>query len=302
MINQKLHVNLICISIILSVEGCSSVPPPSVEAIATQSTNIVSLTATNTLVAGVPTSINTSLPLIASFHTLSPDDAYARLQNVLKNNADCRLPCWWGITPGKTTWKEAEAYLGVFNDLGNVRGGVNEFSSVSVHLPLLKEEFTLNHTYYIKNNIVVGVGAYVYDWSPFLYLSNILTEYGPPDGVFLTTFRYELNGMRPYQVNLVYEKLGILLSYSGGDAKNIGDTVQNCFEDLDSPFVFIWFAEDEPLTSQEAINKYLKLQSMPYPISLEEAAGMDMNTFYETFKDPNSTNCLVTPAELWPEP
>jgi hypothetical protein len=282
------------------VEGCS-VTNPSAEATSTQSVDQISPTKTATIATEVSSRTHTTPPLIGTqLPTLLPEDAYTQLQDLLEENSGCRLPCWWGITPGKTTWKDAESYLGTFNNLGDARGS-EQFFALDVHLRLPKEKGTLSHTYYIKNDVVVGINAYVFDWSSFLYLSNFLAEYGPPDEVFLKTFRYEENGMRPYQVDLFYAKLGMLLEYSGGDVNNIGDKLQNCFEDMYSPFVFIW-STDEPLTSGEAINKYLLQQPMPYPIPLKIATGVDVTTFYELFKNPDSKTCLETPAELWPEP
>src|SRR6185436_10642432 len=136
-------------------------------------------------------------------------------------------------------------------------------------------------------------------WSPYLYLSNVLTEYGPPDDIFLKTFHDAGTGSQPFQVDLFYAKLGILLEYSGGDLNTVGDKLQNCFDDLYSPFVFIW-STDEPITAEQAIDKYLIQQPMPYPVPLDKATGMDVATFYETFKNPDNTTCLETPLELWP--
>lgn len=230
--------------------------------------------------------------------TFSPTEASSRLQDLLKTNAGCRLPCWWGITPGKTTWDEAEEYLKTFTALSTTQGS-NELFAINAYLPLSKEKGTLSHTYYIKNNIVIGIDAFVYDWMPLLYLSNFLTEYGPPDEAFVRTFRYDENGSQPYQIDLFYGKLGVLLEYSGGTPNTVGEKIQNCFDNLYSPFIYIW-SSDTPMTSREAIDALLNTQSMPYPIPLDEATGMDVITFYEAFKSPNSTTCLETPAELWP--
>jgi hypothetical protein len=35
--------------------------------------------------------------------TLTADQEQALVLDLLQNNAGCRLPCWWGFTPGKTT-------------------------------------------------------------------------------------------------------------------------------------------------------------------------------------------------------
>lgn len=255
---------------------------------------------TTTTPSLTPTVTWTPLP------TLSARQARVKINELLGTNGGCELPCWWGITPGETSWHDASRFLKTFstvksgNEFGITRPN-NDYTYHFAYFQVLPEFGTLNHSYVVKDDVVTRIYAYVHDWSPFLYLSNILTEYGPPDGVFLTTYRYELNGARPYLVYFVYEKLGLLLEYSGGVTKNIGDTVQNCFEELDSPFVYIWSTGDEPLTAEEAIEKYFR-QPMAYPVDLEKAAGVDINTFYEKFKTPSNTNCLVMPSELWTEP
>ncbi len=38
-----------------------------------------------------------------SVTTLPTGEAQKMVQELLENNAGCRLPCWWGIVPGKTT-------------------------------------------------------------------------------------------------------------------------------------------------------------------------------------------------------
>lgn len=262
----------------------------------------VEATITQTISSG-QTVTNTPELIRKSYPTLSNDIANKKLQELLINNANCRLPCWWGITPRKTTWEEARTFLATFTQIIGEPILLPDGSIyITAQLPIQKELGTLDHTYKIKNNIVVGVDAYVFDWSPFLYLSNVLNEYGSPDGIFITTYRYDENGRRPYIVYVIYENFGVLLMYSGGNVENVGDKVQNCFENLYSPFVYIWSVDDEPLTVNQVKDKYFSSESMPYPISLEQATGMSINTFYETFKKPSSANCLVTPAELWPEP
>ena len=189
-------------------------------------------------------------------------------------------------------------HLKRFMDLSAIRGSGDLFA-MDTYFRLPNEKGTLNHTYYIKNNIVVGIDAYVYDLMPSLYLSNFLTEYGPPDEAFLRTFRRDEDGSQPYQIDLFYGKLGVLLEYSGGDPNTVGAKIRNCFDDMYSPFIYIW-SPAASMTSGEAIEKLLDTQNMPYPVPILEATGMDVVTFYETFKDPDNTACLETPSNLWP--
>ncbi len=268
--------------------GCSAAHPPATTP-ATQTIELVFPTVTSTEVVITPTHTSTPLP------TLSPEDAYQQLQDLLENNAGCRLPCWWGITPGKTSWQDATRFLETFTNIYK-----DENSSYAyVYLPIPPDKGTLDHTYVVEDNMVSEIYVYVYDWMPSLYLSNFLTVYGPPDEVFLRTFRHDEDGSQPYQIELFYGKLGLLLEYSGGDPNTVGEKIENCFDDMYSPFVYIWSA-DKPMTSTEAIEQLLDTQNMPYPIPLDQATGMNVTSFYETFKNPDNTTCLETPENLWP--
>ena len=50
-------------------------------------------------------------PSPTSYPRLSREEAKPRIIEMLQTNAGCRLPCWWGITPGKTRWEEVHALL-----------------------------------------------------------------------------------------------------------------------------------------------------------------------------------------------
>lgn len=303
MTNLKFYIYRLCFLLMFLVGGCTAVNQPIAPTASQTIIVVVSSTPISTINA--PTSINTPLPLVETpLPTLSPNDAYLRLQDILQNNANCRLPCWWGFTPGKTSWQDASRFLETFTTINQEeisnKNPIGDY--VYVYLPLPPDKGTLNHTYVIKDNKIAEISAYVYDWSPFLFLNNVLAEQGPPDEAFIRTFRNSdyIDGSRLYEIILFYGKLGILLEYSGGRLNTVGEKLQNCFDDMKSPFIYIW-SPDTPMTSAEAINKYLDIVNLPYPIYLEKATGMDVVTFYETFEKSGNTTCLETPLELWPE-
>jgi hypothetical protein len=295
--------NLILLFCVFSaiLAGCNDAHQPEVQII-TSPTILVKPTATLTVLAATgSSSISPTFtsPSRMPFPTLSRDEAYLNMQKLLQDNAGCRLPCWWDITPGKTTWADAEIQLNTFSWLISVDQRSDDLFIAYAHLPLPKEKGTLSHTYYVEDGIVTIIYAYVFDWMPTLYLSNFLSEYGHPDEIFVRTFRDDENGSRPYEIILFYADLGILMEYSGGNPNENGDKVQNCFEDMYSPFVYIWSSKT-PLTSTEAIDKFLDTTNLPYPVPLKEATGVSINEFYETYKTPSHTTCLETPRKLWP--
>jgi hypothetical protein len=291
---QKRYSLLFLITLLLT--SCSAAAAsPTKTATAIPPTVINAPTVTNT-----PSPTATSIPPIETpLPTLSPVKAYARYQELLKTNDGCRLPCWWGITPGKTSWDNAQKFLQTFT-WTEVQGPFNDGSFTGyVHLPLPQEKGTLDHTYSIKNGIVNRIEAYNFDWATSLDFVSFLNSYGAPDEVFIRTYQNDLNESRPYLIDLFYTKLGILMEYSGGRAINVGKKIRNCFDNVDSPFIYLW-SPDDKMTSSEAISAFLDTTNLPYPIPLYDATGMSVDSFYKKFRNPDKNNCLETPLALWP--
>jgi hypothetical protein len=123
--------------------------------------------------------------------TLQPDKAKTLVSELLKTNAGCQLPCWWGITPGKTSWQEANQFLGVFAraiDLED-RGQGYQIGIVQISSPIdVPYITTLNQTYGIRDGIIETIDTYNYELATWYDLPNILNIYGRPDEIGITTF------------------------------------------------------------------------------------------------------------------
>lgn len=78
-------------------------------------TSIVTNTAMSTL---TPDSIIT----LATVPTLEIEQARAKLLELLAHNGDCHLPCFWGITPGRSTTNVTENTLKPLLNLSNSNG------------------------------------------------------------------------------------------------------------------------------------------------------------------------------------
>lgn len=229
--------------------------------------------------------------------TLTNDRAKELVRELLENNAGCRLPCWWGITPGKTTWVDARHFLESFALYIGETGGVR------IPLPDPYSDATyLEHGYFINNGIVEYIHIFNFNLAPNYYLPKFLELYGQPDEIYVRTFAKAEMGIQNYTVDLFYQNLGILIEYSTGEPlKDIDGKLQNCLiKDMDSPFMFLWSPEELGLTFQDAKQKFLDTSNLPEPRPLLEATGMVVKTFYETFKNPDTNACLETPINLWP--
>jgi hypothetical protein len=53
------------------------------------------------------TLVPTNTPFPTPIATLDENLARQRVLELFQTNNSCKLPSWWGITPGKTTWDDA---------------------------------------------------------------------------------------------------------------------------------------------------------------------------------------------------
>jgi hypothetical protein len=230
--------------------------------------------------------------------TLPPDEAQALVIELLDTNAGCRLPCWWGITPGVTTLDEALHILSPFTSLLSIRA-FDQYHRATFRIPFPEEAGTINHTYYVKNNIVEEIEVYNWNYATHTYLPEFLRTYGQPEEVWVRTAHPDVREVGPFELALFYPSQGILMDTPGGGGGGIeGDIIRNCLRDMNWPFLFLWSPEIE-ITFTEAEEKYLD-PDMGYFLPIYDATGMTVAEFYENFKDPNTTACLETPLDLWP--
>ena len=102
--------------------GC--VVPGRIQVTATPSpVDITKTQATTNTITPVlsPSQTHTAVPNLMPSSTPSPTDKPERVtefvHEMMETNGECDLPCWWGFTPGETSWTELRARLtaaGVF--------------------------------------------------------------------------------------------------------------------------------------------------------------------------------------------
>ena len=162
-----------------------------------------------------PTAIWTPVP------TLAPEIALARIRELYQDTEPCELPCWWGITPGMTTWAQARHIL---SELGPEYGPYDRdivtryiYSfEVPVNFEPLNYGF-IEVSLYVHDEIVVAVGTSTgwihqdFDYS----LANLLALFGQPDEIWVSHSTVEADFHIEYSIHLFYKAQGVLLSNSG---------------------------------------------------------------------------------------
>jgi len=145
----------------------------------------------------------------------------------------------------------------------------------------------------VEGECLSGVSEYfAQDWQRYS-LDSVLGRYGQPSQVFIALLvGTEASG---YGLLLLYDHLGIAVRYSGS-ATIIGyePTILRACPRYDevSPII-LWL--QSPQQGTPLLQHALTPEEMPEFRPLEEATGMSVETFYETFRDPHSGVCLEGP-------
>jgi hypothetical protein len=263
---------------------------------------------------------------ITAAPTLGVEDARFRLSNLLSNNGNCRLPCLWGITPGKTTFQEAWSKLVPLSSISDFikydPGLGNMYLNYSIEDGL---SILIDIAFAVKNDVVSYVGFQaqilqewkgeqgergfdsIFDSSFFgeqlsqYMLPQILSAYGQPEAVLLATpaeFPPPQYGQGHFRVLILYPDQGILVHYRT-EMRVVGQNVMGCLTNahvelalLPTGYGSSFYDLLAPTKWPDLINNY---------IPLEEVTSMSLDDFYQTFRQPTD-KCLETPARFWPTP
>lgn len=283
---------------------------------------------TSTLLAtDTPTPINTSTAL----PTLSAEAAINRLLDLLVNNGGCHLPCLWGITPGKSTFQEAQAILAPLSVIRNDYSVAAKFKPGSGFVDLNYTEgdlmFSVKTAYLADNQIVNRLRLYAREyqlgkipnskWGLFSVLdsetfgkrvgyyslSHVLSEQGIPDAAMISTLGEPIyEGGEGFRIVLLYPEKGIWVKYTTqqyyfSDTGTIKGCPANAHIEME---LFPSGNADSFFTSLKQNQDWVAQQKNWFQ-PLEKTTNMTLAQFYETFRQPTD-KCIETPANLWPIP
>jgi hypothetical protein len=177
------------------------------------------------------TSVATSLPSATSspssipsprltqtlvyYPTLPPDQARAILLDLLQNNSACRLPCWWGIIPGETSWETARSIFSPSASKIEVVGVENQFIAYAFFYTLPEDiaPAYLEIRFTVIDGTIQRIYSHGFDGLTTYNLSSFLATYGPPDEIWVHTYHSYLGASPPFAMLLFYPKQGILAYY-----------------------------------------------------------------------------------------
>ena len=254
-----------------------------------------------------PTPTETLLP------PLSVAQAEVRIIELLQNNGDCRLPCFWGFVTAET---QKDKILSFLNSLDSIwQNGLIIPRNDSTIQILLNADLSGDPTTTVKSMTVYmsafrvresAEGIYhdnVYnnpsfpDYIQYYTLSELLSNYGPPalESGFLSVWDpWMPEGGRTFFLSTWTTRI-----QGGGSPslclwRKMRNSIWVCpsqaFTTLD-----LWSPEDT-FTAQR-LTRWM--QDFLF-LGIEEAMSMSVEEFYNQFKSPADTTCLETPKEVWP--
>ena len=136
---------------------------------------------------------------------------------------NCLLPCWWGITPGVTTWDQTHQYFKMFAD--EIMQGVSQpivennnwaKNTIYVILYYVESDSEKGWVYIdVLDEIVVGLEIGRNSTRLSFQLHQLLNEYGKPEKVLIRTFSDspDPDFYLPFNLVMYYPEQGILAHY-----------------------------------------------------------------------------------------
>ena len=279
-------------------------------------------TQTNTPPVEIFTTTPISTPTL--YPALNSEDAYELVFQLLKDNSNCKLPCWWGITPTITTSQDAISFFNSFSLIASRNSMDPDNGSIRLYLPnggrILSPYIRFDSINGVVSTLIIGIsqlnktenGGYeeIYSDPAFakaaqaLMLSEILKSYGQPKEVLISTYSLQPLGWPVFfDIQLFYPEHGFLIVYHTLMEFSENEYIKGC--PLKSNIsIGIW--EPEKYSSINDIPNEIRENISSLPLSsylqIDKATDMSLLDFYNIFKNDVGITCIETPSSLWPFP
>lgn len=248
------------------------------------------------------TPTHTALPTWTPLPTIEPDKGFQTLYEWFEGTEDCRLPCWAGITPGETNWEYAKQLIGATNGFLNLRTFLDETCTFGKCNEIAWSLHLDPHGYIYSVLPENEIHALIIEISTpeflnALSLQKVLSDYGKP-AILLFSTEPDLPNYDSLELILVYPERRFIIKYAK-HAEITEEKVESC--GIDTHIKLVVVDNQEQLASLDAIAQAVETKDFHVDVwhkSVEEAAGMTIDQFYETYRSADAP-CISTPTKLW---
>jgi hypothetical protein len=243
-------------------------------------------------------------PTLTPLPALNPNQALAKIRELLQTNGNCNLPCWWGIVPGKTTFAEAQNFFRQFNPLPFLQNDAPNKQFANYLIPVsenISPAFGIDVYLDIEDKVVKIIAVESIESATNFGIQKMLFDYGQPSEIWVFAYRSYLGGVPPADVLLFYPSRGILARYST-ELTEINENKDSATICLDgSPSLVLWSPIEQ--IDFERAQTYARLDYREYGrllLPLYKATNISLDEFYEYRM--KERICIKTTLSLWPDP
>jgi hypothetical protein len=261
-----------------------------------------------------PTAIpsSTALPVVP---TLADVERAGIIQQLINSNAQCKLPCFWGITPGINRWADA---IPLFTKLrAKIETGSNAHINYVLTFDASAKGAVVEHVYndfdfMEKDDLVDTITVYGkgserpeelqpiwQSYSP----EQIIMESGEPTRVLISSSpsSYGNTGKQGYYLWLFYDKNNFMIRYEG--EFNFSSTYHICPKiGKNGEITDIYIktqAPTNPLPLENGDEILSSIGSYEKVLTFEQATGKTLDDFYAIFNQKGKPACFDTAQAIW---
>lgn len=266
----------------------------------------------------------------------SVTDSLLIAKGLVRGNSSCRLPCVIGTLPGVTRWPVAQLNLERFlesidassvdTELGrdNFRAWADlpteRYYATAYFRFLWGNETDLHVSHEVKQNVVQESTLWMSHYGgamtgtlEALSMSHLLSEYGPPDEVWVSSVR-PIKLQRDFTVILFYGRRGFYAAYQtyATPMPENDKFVEGCLHEAIEIRMRMWDPGNRPhefRAFMKTVSRVEDFRAGGYPddfrsqfpnyLPIREATGTSVDEFYREFRNANPQWCLKTPRKLW---
>ncbi len=301
----------LCLLFVIALNGCATSetpvpsltdtsPPPTDTSIPTRTSSPTITLSPTITVSPTKTRRPTLTPTWTPWPTLPADEALEVILALYENNGGCELPCWWGVTPGETLWKDVYARFAPFSHIGAARPLEEGVVRYEIEIEVPEELSPIEYFFpimYVDHGIVVDISLNTrYVMRSFDYsLAGLLGRFGLPEEIWLK-FVSGYGDEGYYYINLFYPQQGIFIG-SNGTRERVGDSLVVCPQILFTrsvfaPTLYLWSPTKQREYTKEYFPSFYSEYFDTYYLLEDYTTNIDTQTFYETYLDPNTEACF----------
>lgn len=263
-----------------------------------------------------PTPYPPATATIMPMPTLTELEAESMFEIFMATNGECELPCWWGLQLGDSLESISQRFIsigmpwlvigssskvdsdqmGTFDASYYDQNGENFVPRLSVGMQFHELDEFIDYIYIFVNRVKFEESQqeFIRDWERY-YLSSFLQKYGRPNQVYFR-LRNIADVMDPpqFSVSLLYLEEGLAITYHirGNWLNNQDGKAELCLdmENVQAIELSLFNPENYDIWGYQFAPYHDELYK---PLTWETKIGMSLDTFYETYKNPENLDCLI---------